>query len=48
MSRKRSDLSEDLESAYTWCKEYTRNRARNFYYGFSILPEEKRNAIYAA
>jgi phytoene synthase len=34
--------------AYAWCKEYTKERAKNFYYAFAILPEEKRNAIYAA
>ncbi len=34
--------------AYAWCKEYTKARAKNFYYAFAILPEAKRNAIYAA
>jgi phytoene synthase len=37
-----------LEEALTWCKEYTKERAKNFYYGFAILPAEKRSAIYAA
>ena len=37
-----------LEDAYTWCKEYTKERAKNFYYAFAILPHAKRNAIYAA
>ena len=37
-----------LEEAYAWCKEYTKERAKNFYYAFAILPERKRNAIYAA
>ena len=36
------------ESAYAWCKAYTKDRASNFYYAFSILPREKREAIYAA
>ena len=36
------------EAAYAWCKAYTRDRASNFYYAFTILPAEKRNAIYAA
>lgn len=40
--------STELDTAYRWCKEYTKNRAKNFYYGFAILPREKRNAIYAA
>jgi len=37
-----------LEDAYAWCKAYTKERAKNFYYAFAILPEAKRNAIYAA
>ncbi len=36
------------EEAYAWCKAYTKERASNFYYAFTILPAEKRNAIYAA
>src|SRR5438067_12817783 len=37
-----------LQAAFAWCREYTKDRAKNFYYGFAILPPEKRNAIYAA
>ncbi|HEY7801872.1 MAG TPA: squalene/phytoene synthase family protein [Dehalococcoidia bacterium] len=37
-----------LADAYAWCKAYTKERAKNFYYAFAILPETKRNAIYAA
>jgi phytoene synthase len=37
-----------LPDAYAWCKDYTKERASNFYYAFAILPEAKRNAIYAA
>lgn len=37
-----------IPEAYAWCKEYTKERAKNFYYAFAILPEAKRNAIYAA
>jgi phytoene synthase len=37
-----------LESAYAWCKAYTKQRAKNFYYAFAVLPEAKRHAIYAA
>ncbi|MDE3096319.1 MAG: squalene/phytoene synthase family protein [Chloroflexota bacterium] len=37
-----------LPDAYAWCKAYTRERAKNFYYAFAILPEAKRTAIYAA
>jgi phytoene synthase len=37
-----------IDEAYAWCKRYTRERAKNFYYAFAILPDAKRNAIYAA
>jgi phytoene synthase len=37
-----------LEDAYAWAKEYTKERAKNFYYAFAILPQRKRDAIYAA
>lgn len=40
--------SAELDAAQRWCKEYTKTRAKNFYYGFAILPPRKRNAIYAA
>lgn len=37
-----------LDTARAWCKTYTKDRAKNFYFAFAILPEAKRNAIYAA
>ena len=37
-----------VEEAQEWCKEYTKERAKNFYYAFAILPDDKRAAIYAA
>ena len=37
-----------LDAAQAWCKLYTKERAKNFYYAFAILPADKRNAIYAA
>ena len=37
-----------LDGSFAWCKAYTKERAKNFYYAFAILPEAKRNAIYAA
>lgn len=37
-----------LDQAYRWCRRYTKERASNFYYAFAVLPEAKRNAIYAA
>ncbi len=36
-----------LKDAYTYCKNLTRDRAKNFYYAFLFLPQEKRLAIYA-
>jgi phytoene synthase len=36
-----------VEASLRWCRRYTRERAKNFYYAFAILPEEKRQAIYA-
>ena len=38
----------ELESAYRFCQDYTRSRAKNFYYAFAALPPAKRRAIYAA
>jgi 15-cis-phytoene synthase len=37
-----------LARSQAWCKAYTKDRAKNFYYAFAILPADKRNAIYAA
>lgn len=37
-----------LDEAYAWAKTYTKERAKNFYYAFAILPPHKRDAIYAA
>jgi phytoene synthase len=37
-----------VSEAHAWCKGYTKARASNFYYAFAVLPEAKRNAIYAA
>lgn len=37
-----------LDEAFAWCRAYTKERAKNFYYAFAILPEQKRHAIYAA
>jgi len=36
-----------LKDAYAYCKNLTKNRAKNFYYAFLFLPQEKRQAIYA-
>jgi phytoene synthase len=37
-----------IEAAYDHCQELTRREAKNFYYGFILLPAEQRRAIYAA
>jgi len=37
-----------LEAAYDHCQELTRREAKNFYYGFMLLPTTPRRAIYSA
>jgi len=37
-----------LEAAYDYCQEVTRREAKNFYYGFMLLPNGQRRAIYSA
>ena len=37
-----------VETAYERCRTITRAAARNFYYGFVLLPNPRRAAIYAA
>lgn len=36
-----------LEASYTHCRRITRAAARNFYYGFLLLPRAKRDALCA-
>ena len=36
-----------LRAAYSVCRHIARSAARNFYYGFLVLPSEKRDAISA-
>ncbi|MEN6535971.1 MAG: phytoene/squalene synthase family protein [Bryobacteraceae bacterium] len=36
-----------VEQSYDWCRRLTKQRARNFYYGFALLPRAKRDAICA-
>jgi phytoene synthase len=36
-----------LHTAYSVCRHIARSAARNFYYGFLVLPKHKRNAISA-
>ena len=37
----------DLERSRAYCEQLTRTYARNFYYGLRLLPDAKRNAMYA-
>jgi phytoene synthase len=37
----------DIFEAYQVCQQITKREAKNFYYGFSSLPDPKRHAIYA-
>jgi len=34
-----------LSNSYTFCRRIARAAARNFYYGFALLPSEKRDAL---
>ena len=34
-----------LHASYDYCRGIARSAARNFYYGFLMLPSEKRNAL---
>ncbi len=36
-----------VQGAYRYCQELAKREARNFYYGFILLPPAKRQAIYA-
>ena len=36
-----------LMESYEWCANLTRQRARNFYYGIRLLPQRRREAMYA-
>ena len=41
-------MSDGLEQAYRYCQVLAKQEARNFYYGFILLPAAKRRAVYAA
>ncbi len=36
-----------LDAAYSYCTQVTKREAKNFYYGFLLLPKPQRHAIYA-
>ena len=40
-------MSGQLSHAYAVCRGISRRAAKNFYYGFMVLPSEKRNALSA-
>ena len=46
--RTRAPVTLALEEAYDACRDIAREEARNFYYGFILLPPERRAGIYAA
>ncbi len=41
-------MKDGLAAAYDYCQALTKREAKNFYYGFMLLPERQRRAIYAA
>lgn len=41
-------MKNGVEEAYEYCRVLTRREARNFYYGFMLLPPAQRRAIHAA
>lgn len=40
-------MSPDAQEAYAYCREVTRQQAKNFYYAFVFLPKAQRDAIYS-
>ncbi|MGH9635722.1 MAG: phytoene/squalene synthase family protein [Candidatus Angelobacter sp.] len=40
-------MSDQISHAYAVCRGISRRAAKNFYYGFMVLPSEKRNALSA-
>jgi len=40
-------MNSQLAAAYAVCRHITRSAARNFYYGFLVLPRDRRNALSA-
>lgn len=40
-------MNQQLNHAYAVCRGISRRAAKNFYYGFIVLPSEKRNALSA-
>src|SRR5438045_6522615 len=42
-----SPTSSQLDVAYSVCRHVARSAAKNFYYGFAVLPRPKRNSLSA-
>lgn len=40
-------LASTLESSYRYCEKTTKERAKNFFYGIRLLPEERRRSMCA-
>jgi phytoene synthase len=47
MAHRPQTAEQQLQAAYSICRGIARRAARNFYYGFLVLPREKRDAISA-
>src|SRR5438132_12977381 len=47
MSQPFAPTPSQLAVAYSVCRGITRSRAKNFYYGFVVLPKRKRQALCA-
>lgn len=41
-------MKNGLDAAYDYCEALTKREAKNFYYGFMLLPNAQRRAIYSA
>ncbi|MBI2913595.1 MAG: presqualene diphosphate synthase HpnD [Chloroflexi bacterium] len=41
-------MRDELSDAYDHCQALTKREAKNFYYGFMLLPGQQRRSIYAA
>jgi len=45
-SDEESHVNPDAQEAYAYCRDVTRQHAKNFYYAFLFLPKAQRDAIY--
>jgi 15-cis-phytoene synthase len=43
----RNELRNEVAASYEYCRNLTKAAARNFYYGFALLPPAKRDALCA-